>query len=268
MRYVKRRVVGVGVAIAIAMPVMAACSSTNHGRPPSAAGCVDPSTAPTMKIALDSIHANIWNAGGQTGEAAQIGSQLSWRGVHIISTGNDPSNGKTPAHAQIRYGANGKQIALTLAQQIKDATLEQDNRTNPSVDVVIGSHFSLIPVPPPAPSRVTVNVLNAFVIPGTASDVAKMLRKRGFHTAKIGNTSDYYPDNAVIIRYGLQGDPAARRLALQFKNAKMEQDGRKGATVDMVIGSKWADSAIVSAAQATPKPAPKSSAPTCAPAAK
>lgn len=221
-----------------------------------------------MKIALNTIHANIWNAGGETGEAALVASQLSWRGVHIIATGNDPSNAKTPAHAQIRYGANGKQIALTLAAQIKDATLEQDNRTNPSVDVVIGSHFSLVPVPPPPPSKVHVNVLNAFVIPGTASDMAKMLRKRHFHVAKVGNTSDFYPDNAVIIRYGLQGEPAARRLALQFKSPKMERDGRKGATIDVVIGSKWADSAIVPAAKATPKPTPKSSAPTCAPAAK
>lgn len=248
-----RRVAGVTVAMALVLPGVAACTSNKPGSA-SSDSCIDATSTPTMKIALNTIHANVWNAAGKTGQAASVAAQLGWRGVHIISTGNDPQNGKPPKHAQIRFGANGKQIALTLAQQIKDATLEQDDRTNPSVDVVIGKDFSLVPVPPPQPSRVKVNVLNAFVIPGTAGQLSSMLHKRGFQIGKTGNTADYYPKDAVVIRYGLRGEPAARRVALQFEHPRMEQDNRKSATVDVVIGSKWKDNVVVPVAKATVPP--------------
>jgi len=239
--------------MAVTLPTIAACNSTNPGRAASAS-CLEAASTPTMKIALNSIHANVWNAAGKTGQAASVASQLKWRGVHIISTGNDPKGGEPPKRAEIRYGPNGKQIALTLAQQIKDATLEQDDRTNPSVDVVIGTDFSLVPVPPPKPSRVKVNVLNAFVIPGSASELASTLRKRGFQVVKTGNTKDFYPDDSTVIRYGLRGEPAARRLALQFKHPTMEKLHRSSAIVDVVIGSKWKDHVIVPVAQATVPP--------------
>jgi len=258
------RVVGVAAAVILALPVVAACNSSEPSHDLTSS-CAAAST-PTMKIPLRTIHANVWNASGKDGMAARVASQLSWRGVQIIDTGNDPSAGQPPEHAVIRYGPNGKQIALTLAQQIQHAKLEQDDRTNPSVDVVIGMKFALVPVPPPAPSRITINVFNAYVIPGTATDVATEMRKRGFHVAKIGNdTSHFYPDHAVIVRYGAKGEPAARRVALQFHDVRMVQDHRKSATVDVVIGSKWTDSAVVPAARATPKPTSPSPTPSCLP---
>lgn len=259
-----RRAVSATAAAALLLPMVAACSSADP-RHTTTSSCSLPAATPTMKIPLSSIHANVWNASGQNGLAASVANQLHWRGLQIISTGNDPTNEQAPEHAEIRYGAVGKQIALTVAEQIKDAQLEQDDRTNPSVDIVIGTHFALVPVPPPAPSRITINVLNAFVIPGTASEVATQMRKRGFHVATVGNTKDFYPDNAVIVRYGLRGEPAARRVALQFRDVKMIEDHRKDATVDVVIGSKWTDGAVVPAAQATPKPTPSSPSPTCSP---
>lgn len=257
-----RRVAGATVAIALTLPGLVACTTGNTPGGAGTDGCADTKSTPTMKIALSTIHANVWNAGGKNGQAASIASQLRWRGVHIISTGNDPQNGSAPAHAQIRFGANGKQIALTMAQQIKNATLEQDDRTDPSIDVVIGKKFSLVPVPPPKPSKVNVNVYNAFVLPRTAAQLASTLRKRDFKVDKVGNDpkAGYYPKNAVVIRYGLQGEPAARRAALQFKHPRMLKDGRKSATVDVVIGSKWKDDVVVSAAKATVPPSPSSSA--------
>lgn len=252
-----RRVAGAAVVIALTLPTIAACSSSNPGHPTSES-CIAAETVPTMKIALNTIHANIWNAAGKAGEAASVATQLKWRGVRIISTGNDPSAGAPPEHAEIRYGPNGKQIALTLAEQIKDAKLIQDDRTNPSVDLVIGSKFALVPVPPPPPSKVTVNVFNAYVLPGTAASLSRDLHKRGFKIAQVGNDPKrgYYPDNAVVIRYGPQGEPPARRAALQFKGARMLPDGRKGPDIDVVIGSKWQDNVVLPVAQATAPPTP------------
>jgi hypothetical protein len=260
------RVAGAAVVMVLALPTIAACSSADPGQP-TTEPCLTTTSTPTMKIALNSIHANIWNADGKNGEAASVASQLSWRGIKIISTGNDPKGGQPPKYAQIRYGPNGRQIALTLAQQVKGATLEQDDRTDPSVDLVIGSKFALVPVPPPAPSKITVNVYNAFVIPGTAATLASELHKRGFKIDHVGNDPNrgYYPDNVVALRYGLRGEPAARRAALQFKGSvKMIQDGRKNTTVDVVIGSKWGDGTVVPVARATPAPVPKPTSSGCA----
>lgn len=258
-----RRVAGAAVVMALTLPAIAACGSTTP-RHTTSESCINATSAPTMKIALSSIHANVWNAGGASGQAARIASQLTWRGVHIISTGNDPKAGEPPKYAEIRYGPNGKQIALTLAQQIKGAVLTQDDRTNPSVDVVIGPKFALVPVPPPPPSKVTVNVFNAFVIPGSASNLAATLHKRGFKIAKVSNTSDFYGSDAVVIRYGIRGEPAARRAALQFKDPTMQQDNRKSTTVDVVIASKWNDKVVVPVAQATVPPRPSPRSPSCA----
>lgn len=263
-----RRVAGATAAIALALPLLAACTSTNKSGSVGTDACLDAPATPTMKVALNSIHANIWNAGGKTGQAASVASQLSWRGIKIIDTGNDPAAGGPPKYAEIRYGPNGKQIALTLAQQVKGATLEEDDRTNPSVDLVIGSKFALTPVPPPAPSKITVNVYNAYVLPGTASSLATELRKRGFKVDHVGNDPErgYYPTSAVAIRYGLQGEPAARRAALQFKGpVKMLQIHRNNNQVDIAIGSKWVDGTLLSASKATPAPTPKPTTPSCRP---
>jgi len=258
------RAVGVAAVVALLLPLVAACNSSDPDHA-ATSSCSTSLATPTMKIPLSSIHANVWNASGKTGMAASVASQLTWRGVKIIATGNDPSAEAPPKHAIIRYGPNGRQIALTLAQQIQHAKLVQDDRTNPSVDVVIGMKFALVPVPPPAPSKITINVLNAYVIPGTASDVAAAMRKRGFHVDQIGNTTDFYPKHAVIVRYGAKGEPAARRVALQFNDVRMVEDNRKSDTVDVVIGSKWSDKAIVPVSRATPKPTKPSPTATCSP---
>lgn len=262
------RAVGAAAAVILTLPVLAACDSAEPSHE-ATSSCAGGLSVPTMKIPLNTIHANVWNASGKNGMAATVASRLSWRGVKIIDTGNDPTAEAPPKHAVIRYGPNGKQIALTLAQQIQDAKLEQDDRTNPSVDVVIGMKFALVPVPPPAPSKITINVYNAYVIPGTAGDIAAEMRKRGFHVDKVGNdTSHFYPDHAVVLRYGARGEPAARRVALQFHDVRMVENNRNTKVVDVVIGSKWTDAAVVPAARATPKPTSPAPTPTCLPLAK
>lgn len=248
------RATGVATAALMVLPLVSACTGGSSTSSASSAACAT-LPSPTMSISLKSIHVNVWNADGDSGQASTVAEQLKWRGIQIISTGNDPESDsiKAPTYAEIRYGSNGRQIALTLAKQVKDAKLRQDDRTDPSVDLVLGSKFALIPVAAPKASSVTVNVYNAYVLPGSASELAADLRKRGFKVKSVGNDPDsgYYPDNAVAIRYGAQGEPAARRAKAQFSNVKMVQDKRSGSTIDVVIGSKWTDSSLKSVAKST-----------------
>ena len=254
-RHTRREALTALGVLLFATPLATAC---NGGTPKKTTPCPFELPTPTMKIALNTIWVNVWNANGTDGLASQIAIQLRWRGLHIVATGNDPESGNypLPTYAQIRYGAGGKQIALTLATQVKNSTLRQDDRTNPSVDLVLGAKFALQPVPPPPPSAISLNVYNAYVLPDTATALAVEMTKRGFHIANVGNDpkGGYFPDSTAAVRYGSQGEPAAQRVALQVQSVKMVNSNFNDSTVDLVIGSKWTDSAIVPAPQATSTP--------------
>lgn len=253
-------------AIGLAATLLTACSDSSDGKgaQPSPS-CPTPLAKPTFEIKLSQIYLNVYNAGEKAGSAGKAASDLKWRGAHVLKTGNDPNpDGRpVPERAEIRYGPNGRQIALTLAQQVQDPVLHQDDRTNPTVDLVLGDDFALVPVPPPPASRVTVNVYNTTYHAGLAGKVAASLKERGFKIESDGNdpNGQFLPDDTAVIRYGEHYEPAAKRLALQVKGARLVKDGRDGEAIDLVIGSKWTD--LVPAAQATPTPSTTSKPPGC-----
>ena len=121
-----------------------------------------------------------------------------------------------------------------------------------AVDLILGDGFKFVPVPPPAADRVTLNVYNTTFKSGLSGTVAAELQQRGFKIAKTGNDpgGGFFPDDTAIIRYGEHGEPAARRVQLSVKGARLVKDGRKDETVDLLLGSKFED--LVPAAQATP----------------
>lgn len=67
---------------------------------------------------------------------------------------------------------------------------------------------------PPAPKQVTLAVLNASPRVGLAHQVAAALRARGFHVARVGNTSDRVTAPAAV-RYAAGAEAAARTVAEQ-----------------------------------------------------
>lgn len=216
--------------------------------------CPSSLPAPSFKVSLAQTFLNIYNASSTDGLASRAASELTWRGAHVLSTGNDPNpdDRPEPKAAEIRYGKNGKQVALNLATQVQNAVLYQDDRTNPTVDLILGDGFKFLPVPPPAADRVTLNVYNTTFKSGLSGTVAAELKQRGFKIAKTGNDpgGGFFPDDTAIIRYGEHGEPAARRVQLSVKGARLVKDGRKDETIDLLLGSKFED--VVPAAHATP----------------
>ncbi|MEO8749985.1 LytR C-terminal domain-containing protein [Dermatophilaceae bacterium Sec6.4] len=208
---------------------------------------------PTVTIPASYIHLNVINASNTAGLAGKVATDLSWRGFKVIGTSTVSADNPRPVpkYAEIRYGTGGYQIALTLAAQVAHATLYDDGRTNPSIDLVLGSAFKLTALPPPAATTVTVNVYNTTPRAGLATDVAKEMRARGFKTDQVGNDplGSFNPDLIAIVRYGARGEPAARRVALSVAGSKLVLDGRKDTSVDLVLSTKF--KALVPAAQAT-----------------
>lgn len=247
-------------ASAVVVIALSGCGGGASGQEPQATrSCPPPLATPAVRISPSTIYMSVINASDVNGAAGKASTQLTWRGFHVLETSTYSINEERPRPngAEIRFGKNGKQIALTLATQVKDPVMVQDERPNPTVDLVIGNKFALIPVPPPAAAQIDLNVYNTTWRSGLSGQVADLMRARGFKIVKNGNdpNSQFLPDKVALIRHGERGEPAARRVQLQVKGSQLVQDGRKDLSVDLVLGNHY--ESLVPEAQATPAAAPK-----------
>jgi hypothetical protein len=114
---------------------------------------------------------------------------------------------------------------------------------------------------PLSPAKVRVNVYNTTKIDGLAARVAAGLRQRSFRIGTVANDPEKTrPGGTAVVRYGAQGTAAARLVAQHVPRPTMHKDGRKSATVDLVIGRAFTTLGPPPVA-ATPRPV------TCRPAA-
>lgn len=210
--------------------------------------------APT--VAADLVYLNVYNASDRGGLGDETARLLKKRHFHIITIGNDPSGRAIVGVGEVRYGPGGKDVANTVAAQVAGVILVEDHRADPSVDLVLGRSFTaLVPLPPMAPGSFKLNVYNTTFHPGLAGDTAKELKARGFDIADVGNDPlKSFMTEPGALRFGEDGVPAARRVALQIKGLKLIRDDRKNSSVDLVLGSGF--SGLVPTAQATVPPTP------------
>jgi len=127
--------------------------------------------------------------------------------------------------------------------------------------------------PLPKPGQITVNVLNATARGGLAKKTADELKKRGFKIGDVGNATATY-DKKVKGTGVLLGPSSALKtslpvLATQLASAETRTDTRKGAEVDLIIGTGFksltskvsADKAL--AALSAPEPTATASKKSC-----
>jgi hypothetical protein len=87
------------------------------------------------------------------------------------------------------------------------------------------------------PKQVSVNVYNGGAKAGTAAAVAGILRKRGFHVAKVANEPNGDKISGVALRGTEANGPEMRLIAGQVKGkVKPTADARPDHTVDLVLG--------------------------------
>ncbi|GGL45791.1 LytR C-terminal domain-containing protein [Phycicoccus endophyticus] len=91
------------------------------------------------------------------------------------------------------------------------------------------------------PAQVTVNVYNATTRNGLAARTAGQLERQGFVIGKIANDpTDRKTPKVAEVRYGTAGTPDARLVKKVLpKGTKNVQLKRKGATVDVVLGTRF-----------------------------
>ena len=137
----------------------------------------------------------------------------------------------------------------------------------------VGPSPSASAAPLPKPGQITVNVLNATARGGLAKKTADELKKRGFKIGDVGNATAAY-DKKVKGTGLLLGPASALKTSLpvlgtQVAAAETRTDTRKGAEVDLIIGSAFknlnskaaADKALT--ALTHPQPAATSSKKSC-----
>ncbi|MFC4000991.1 envelope integrity protein Cei [Prauserella oleivorans] len=106
-------------------------------------------------------------------------------------------------------------------------------------------HDALADTQPVPPNRVAVRVLNASGLRGEAAMTTEALRQLGFTQLAEPANDDSFPageaDCHGQIRYGTNGEGAARTLQLIDPCLQLVNDGRRDATVDLAVGTTFND---------------------------
>lgn len=92
--------------------------------------------------APDQVQMNVFNTTSAVGLASSTADAMRDRGFTVDKVGNDPEKKWYPERtAVIRHGAASEPMARTVAAQVPDAVLDDDGRTDKTVDLVLGAKF-------------------------------------------------------------------------------------------------------------------------------
>jgi hypothetical protein len=86
----------------------------------------------------------VLNASGQGGQAAEVAGALRDLGFAEPSAANDPvyANARLACQGQIRFGPSGRAAAAAVWLVAPCTELYQDERSDETVDLAIGTEFS------------------------------------------------------------------------------------------------------------------------------
>jgi hypothetical protein len=133
---------------------------------PDAADAGDVTAVPTCIPALPTdasapadIRLNVYNATARNGLASQVARSLRKREFAILDVANDPLGRRVTRTAEVRAAADNEAAAAVVVAQVSGAVFVADNRTDGTVDLVVGEGFKKLAragtVPTPIPSSAT-----------------------------------------------------------------------------------------------------------------
>lgn len=95
---------------------------------------------------------NVYNATERQGLAARTAAVLKARGFVIGQVTNDPLRSKLSVSAQVRGGKASATQLREVAAEVPGAQIQTDSRTDPSIDLVLGTAFNTLASPAQADS--------------------------------------------------------------------------------------------------------------------
>jgi hypothetical protein len=151
----KRHPVATGAIVVLMMAVLFGAtfgavrllrgSSTPEVTGPTAAPCVTTTVRPGLVLPKPgTVTTNVFNATDRAGLAKKTSTDLKSRGFLIGRVANDPLGKTVATVGEIRYGPSGKANAQLMSYYVVGATLVLDQRTDATIDVVIGAKFTAV----------------------------------------------------------------------------------------------------------------------------
>jgi hypothetical protein len=106
------------------------------------------SSTPPPVVAPTAVRVNVYNATDKRGLASRGAAEMKRRGFHVGKVDNDPLKRQVTGAAEVRSSTAGAGAARTVSAQVGTVVAVPDQRTNASVDLVLGAAFvRLQPVP-------------------------------------------------------------------------------------------------------------------------
>jgi len=114
-----------------------------------------PTTAPPAPA---DIRLNVYNATDRNGLASSTAGGMRERGFAILDVANDPLGKEVTGTAEVRAGVDNQGAASVVMAQVAGAVFVPDDRTDDTIDLVVGVAFETLapagaaPVPLPGPT--------------------------------------------------------------------------------------------------------------------
>ena len=103
---------------------------------------------PVGALTPRAVTVNVYNSTDRAGLAASVAKSLRTQGFKVVNVDNDPLGRSISGVGEIRHGSTGAAAATLAATRLSGAKLVLDNRTDATVDLVLGTTFKVLSVPP------------------------------------------------------------------------------------------------------------------------
>ena len=111
---------------------------------------------PTPALEPSAVTINVYNATNRRGLAASVAKSLRTQGFKVAKVANDPLGKQIDGVGEVRHGQAGAVGASLAATRLSGAKVVPDERTDDTVDLVLGNKFTALVAPPTlAPPKVT-----------------------------------------------------------------------------------------------------------------
>lgn len=103
---------------------------------------------PAKALTPGAVTINVYNATNRKGLAASVAKSLRTQGFKIGKVANDPLDKVIAGVGEVRHGQIGARGATLAAARLSGAKVVRDQRTDATVDLVLGNRFTTLGVPP------------------------------------------------------------------------------------------------------------------------
>ncbi len=103
---------------------------------------------PVRAVKPGAVTVNVYNATNRQGLAASVAKLLRAQGFKVREVANDPLDRQIAGVGEVRRGPTGEAGAILVATRHQGAKVVRDERTDATVDLVLGEKFTALRAPP------------------------------------------------------------------------------------------------------------------------